>query len=153
MTAVVRGVNPRLGTSPEADCTCPRKTRTTDNLDLTFLTVDIDHLKEVNDRYHTFDLGDGQSLHRTCSIGFASYPFFPQDLDRLNWEEVVNLADECLYAAKQSGRNAWVGVQSTATKPGEDFNARARHGLAPLVEEGTLRIDTSLKDLADLLWE
>ena len=59
---------------------------------------------------HPFDLGDGRVLHRTCSIGFAGYPFFPGDPDRLNWEQVVTLADECLYAAKRHGRNAWVGV-------------------------------------------
>lgn len=59
---------------------------------------------------HRFDLGDGRTIHRTCSIGFASYPFFGSEPDRLNWEQVVNIADECLYAAKRHGRNAWVGV-------------------------------------------
>ena len=26
------------------------------------------------------------------------------------WEQSVDLADRCLYAAKEAGRNAWVGL-------------------------------------------
>jgi hypothetical protein len=28
------------------------------------------------------------------------------------WENVVDLADRCLYAAKRSGRNGWVGAEA-----------------------------------------
>jgi len=59
---------------------------------------------------HPFDLGTGQTIHKTCSIGFTSYPFFRNHPSRVAWEKVVELADQCLYAAKASGRNTWVGV-------------------------------------------
>lgn len=58
----------------------------------------------------SFDLGNGIMLRKTCSIGFASYPFAAADAPRPRWEDVVALADQCLYAAKASGRDVWVGV-------------------------------------------
>lgn len=139
------------------------------NIDVTFLMIDIDHFKEVNDRFghaagdrviqqfaeilsramrdsdtvvrwggeeflvvakptshrdahlvaerirsrveaFSFDLGDGQGLQLTCSIGFSSYPFYRAHPSQLAWERVTEVADRCLYAAKSMGRNTWVGV-------------------------------------------
>ncbi|MDI4634673.1 GGDEF domain-containing protein [Pelomonas sp. V22] len=63
---------------------------------------------------HEFDLGQGRRLRRSCSIGFACYPFAPQQAgapELPSWETVVSLADQCLYAAKASGRALWVGIQ------------------------------------------
>jgi hypothetical protein len=45
----------------------------------------------------------------TCSIGFTSWPFFSVHPKALEWQEVIGLADRCLYSAKESGRNAWKG--------------------------------------------
>lgn len=59
---------------------------------------------------HVFDLGDGQSIRRTCSVGFALYPLFPTSPERYGWEDVVNVADQCMYEAKRAGRNRWTGV-------------------------------------------
>jgi diguanylate cyclase (GGDEF)-like protein len=60
-----------------------------------------------------FDLGDGQTAHLTCSIGFTCYPAGASDLLGLSLEQVVGLADRALYAAKKMGRNAWVGLLGT----------------------------------------
>jgi diguanylate cyclase (GGDEF)-like protein len=63
---------------------------------------------------HEFDVGRGRMQHRTCSVGFACYPSLPlgRDASELpSWESVVSLADQCLYAAKDSGRNLWVGIE------------------------------------------
>jgi len=59
---------------------------------------------------HAFRLEDGTVLERTCSIGFAAWPFAPAQPRAIGWEEVVDLADLGLYAAKRSGRNRWVGI-------------------------------------------
>jgi diguanylate cyclase (GGDEF)-like protein len=60
-----------------------------------------------------FDLGDGQTAHITCSIGFTCYPAGASELLGLSLEQVIGLADRALYAAKKMGRNAWVGLLGT----------------------------------------
>lgn len=92
---------------------------------------------------HPFDLGDGQVLHRTCSIGFASYPFFPGEPDRLNWEQVVNLADECLYAAKRHGRNAWMGVAARQSALQGSVVDALQESLERMPAPGPLQLATS----------
>ncbi len=64
-----------------------------------------------------FDLGNGEHIHKTCSIGFASYPFFRREPGRVAWEKVAEVADQCLYAAKTMGRNTWVGVHEALDAP------------------------------------
>ena len=57
-----------------------------------------------------FDIGLGKTIRKTCSLGFAFFPLIPGYPEHMVWERVVGLADQCLYAAKHSGRNAWVGL-------------------------------------------
>ena len=96
---------------------------------------------------HPFDLGTGQVIHKTCSIGYTSYPFFRNHPSRVPWEKVVELADQCLYAAKASGRNTWVGVHEA------DSQALAlEDGMGPfpvvaeLVAKGILAAESRLDE-------
>jgi len=52
----------------------------------------------------------GISVRRTCSVGWAAFPWFCAAPDAVNYEAVVELADQALYAAKQAGRNRAVGM-------------------------------------------
>ncbi len=56
------------------------------------------------------DLDDKQSITLTCSIGFACYPFVPEQAAALGWMQIVDIADRCLYTAKRDQRNTWVGA-------------------------------------------
>ena len=71
---------------------------------------------------HNFNLGDGQIVRTTCSIGFAAYPLFRAQADESSLDQVINLADNLMYEAKRE-RNAWagmLGVSDAATS--EDFD-------------------------------
>jgi diguanylate cyclase (GGDEF)-like protein len=57
-----------------------------------------------------FDLGHGIKVRKTCSIGWAPYPWSQNDVDWLCAEEVIDLADRAMYMAKTGGRNQSVGV-------------------------------------------
>lgn len=57
-----------------------------------------------------FALPDDITIHKTCSIGFSCFPLLASMPEAVDWEQVVNIADKALYAAKNSGRNAWVGI-------------------------------------------
>ncbi|WP_229416174.1 GGDEF domain-containing protein [Pseudoduganella armeniaca] len=88
---------------------------------------------------HAFDIGGGTILRKTCSIGFASYPFAQPGQPQPRWEDVVELADQCLYAAKTSGRDMWVGVVPGTAGP---FVPR-QGGLQRDLRDGVLRLAVS----------
>ncbi len=57
-----------------------------------------------------FDLGGGHKIRRTCSVGWAPFPWYPDSTRTFAFTEVLKLADRAMYLAKQSGRNRSVGA-------------------------------------------
>jgi diguanylate cyclase (GGDEF)-like protein len=102
--------------------------------------------ERVRDRIasHAFQVGQGQVVRTTCSIGYACYPFIRTDIEALSWEQVVAVADRALYVSKRSGRNTWVGLESTETTDDAMMLAGLRHGLEDLVQDRQLSMHTSI---------
>ncbi len=64
-----------------------------------------------------FTLGpSGKTIRRTCSMGWAAFPWFPDDPRAVSYEEVLTIADRGLNRAKQSGRNRAVGMKPAMGK-------------------------------------
>ena len=88
-------------------------------------------------------LESGEVLRWTCSVGYAAFPFDLQEPAWVGWELLMEVVDACLYLAKRSGRNAWVGASAG---PGL---TRSRHGgrlpweLVELRDEGVLELNAS----------
>jgi diguanylate cyclase (GGDEF)-like protein len=171
--------------------------------DLVFFMVDLDHFKEVNDRYghaagdsilvqmqerlrevfresdyvirwggeeflvlarathrdeapgvaermrravaeRDFELPDGVRLSKTCSIGFACFPFLPTQPRLLSWSQVVELADQGLYIAKRSGRNGWAALYSTEATRADGVFQRLMQQLDQSVTDGEVRLVSNL---------
>ena len=91
-----------------------------------------------------FVLPDGERLRKTCSIGFACFPFVPAAPRLLSWSEVVELADQSLYLAKNGGRNAWAGLYSTAATPQEGLFAHLMQDLDGALADGDVVLIASL---------
>jgi diguanylate cyclase (GGDEF)-like protein len=60
-----------------------------------------------------FDLGQGLSIKKTCSVGWAAYPWSRRAFEAICAEESIALADAALYQAKALGRNQGVGIVAT----------------------------------------
>ncbi|MET0266981.1 MAG: sensor domain-containing diguanylate cyclase [Duganella sp.] len=179
--------------------------------DLVFYMVDLDHFKQVNDRYghaagdailvqmqqrlrevfresdyvirwggeeflvlarathredasalaermrravaeRDFVLPDGELLRKTCSIGFACFPFLPSQPRLLSWSQVVELADQGLYVAKRSGRNAWAALYANgdAQPSSDELFARLMHALPQAVADGEVQVLSSLQGPLEL---
>jgi len=60
--------------------------------------------------------GPEEMISRTCSVGWAAFPFFPGNPRAVSYGEVLTLADRALNRAKQSGRNRAIGMLPAAGK-------------------------------------
>jgi len=60
-----------------------------------------------------FDLGHGITVRKTCSVGWAAYPWCRQAYEAICAEESIELADAALYRAKALGRNRGIGIVAT----------------------------------------
>jgi diguanylate cyclase (GGDEF)-like protein len=54
--------------------------------------------------------GSVETMHRTCSLGWAAFPWFPNNPRAISYEEVLTLADRALHRAKELGKNRAVGI-------------------------------------------
>jgi len=65
--------------------------------------------KNIEKNIITINGNADKKIPLTCSMGYSHYPFNTQQPEQYNWENVIELADMALYAAKENQRNAWVG--------------------------------------------
>jgi diguanylate cyclase (GGDEF)-like protein len=57
-----------------------------------------------------------ETIYRTCSLGWAAFPWFPENPRAVGYEEVLTLADRGLNRAKHSGKNCAVGMMPASGK-------------------------------------
>ena len=89
---------------------------------------------------HTFYFADGTPLKKTCSIGFACFPFLPEHPMALSWEHVIDIADRALFAAKRSGRNRSVGLGANDNTREENLYQRITDDLKQLIANEELTV-------------
>jgi len=72
---------------------------------------------------HSFIIGNETTLNKTCSIGFASFPFSKEQPELVSWQDTINIADKALYFSKVNGRDAWLGIESEALLEKSQFQS------------------------------
>jgi diguanylate cyclase (GGDEF)-like protein len=94
-----------------------------------------------------FDLGQGIRVKKTCSVGWAAYPWSRGAFEAICAEESIALADVALYRAKALGRNQGVGIVATdaASQNAEAINLESvRQGNPPLAR--TIRTESPSRE-------
>ena len=102
---------------------------------------------------YPFDIGDGNIISKTCSIGFACFPFHPSMPELIDWTQVIDIADGCLLAAKKSQRNAWVGVYAHKQTETNHLYEEVSEHPQQLIESGALLLKTSIANKKDIIWK
>ncbi|WP_100643076.1 GGDEF domain-containing protein [Alteromonas facilis] len=96
----------------------------------------------------SFSTQSGSKIKATCSIGFCAFPLDIDEPGRIGWDASFDLTDHCLYSAKLSGKNCWVGINhAKATVSAEELSDNEKTlGL------GRLEVVTSLNHLSSIKW-
>lgn len=100
-----------------------------------------------------FDIGNGNKLKITCSIGFSCYPFYQNSPEAYTWEQVVEIADQCLYAAKKTQRNAWVGAYGSSEDAIALSFEEVHNNIQQAIESKSVKLLTSMNADKVLKWE
>ncbi|MBI4911377.1 MAG: diguanylate cyclase [Acidobacteria bacterium] len=100
-----------------------------------------------------FVLPEGETIHCTCCVGFTAFPVLPGEPDAFRWEEAIEIADQCLYAAKNSGRNAWVGTYSGTLRGSEGLRPAVLADISTVIASGDFTLRTSLPDPRRISWK
>lgn len=61
-------------------------------------------------RARPFQIDASEQSAQTCSIGWAAFPWYEDDIHSLSYEGVLKYADRALYRAKKAGKNQAVGM-------------------------------------------
>jgi diguanylate cyclase (GGDEF)-like protein len=100
---------------------------------------------------HNFDIGQENTLSRTCSIGYACFPFLINKPNSLHWERVMDIADHCLYAAKNSNRNAWVGLENLSSTE-DDIFSKIIKKTQTSIDLQQVEVRSSIANKSELNW-
>ncbi|WP_444994694.1 diguanylate cyclase [Aliikangiella sp. IMCC44359] len=107
-------------------------------------TILAERIRTVIEEYE-FDIGEERKIKMTSSIGFASFPFIPDKYNALTWEQVINIADRCLYMAKENQRNAWVGVFAGEDIDSDEISSCLAEQQQNLLYSKGMKLITSMK--------
>lgn len=111
--------------------------------------------ERIRTNVEKFPFGSKESpFHVTCSIGFFSL-HVNQALTTDEWSSFLKLADLSLYAAKNSGRNTWVGLRALHTDvssqmvdlPGDVLLVQR------FIEQHRFKLISSLANVSDVRWQ
>lgn len=103
-----------------------------------------------------FRLTSGQSIRRTCSIGWAVFPWLTAEPEAIGYEQILRMADHALYQAKEEGRNRAIGLlPQKSSEPSERAHdpSQVKSLARRLVTEGPSEaesLDTLIPDESQL---
>ncbi len=104
-------------------------------------------------RNQLFSINEQDRLGVTCSVGYVCYPLVPETLQQPDWKTLVHLGDLCLYAAKYSGRDTWIGLEAFNGEATDIPRFTTGGTLEQWARDGDLELATSLASASDIVWQ
>jgi two-component system cell cycle response regulator len=98
-----------------------------------------------------FSFSNTQNRTLSCSIGYVCYPMTVLVDKNIHWHSIISLADACLYAAKYSGKNTWVGLEDIVDLELSIKNPSCKK-LGDWHKQGKVVLNTSLSSDDLLKW-
>jgi two-component system cell cycle response regulator len=98
-----------------------------------------------------FSMSESKSQYQTCSIGYVSYPVALLNQNNQYWHSFISLADACLYAAKYSGKNSWVGMHDILD-PNLELHNLTPERVGQWHEQNKIQILSSFTDVNSIKW-
>jgi len=92
-------------------------------------------------RTDPFAVGSAHRIRRTCSIGWAAFPWREEDVQEMGYEEVLNQADRALHQAKRAGKDQAIGMtplldhahaMATFRRDADTLSSRPAHRVEPV---------------------
>lgn len=97
---------------------------------------------------YSFIASNSVKLNVTCSIGFSYFPI--SNSSKFSWMNIIQLADHCLYAAKNTSRNAWVGLHHIDDS--FDINNTTEDSILLAIKSSKLSVVSSIDQKIDIKW-
>ncbi|NND58923.1 MAG: diguanylate cyclase, partial [Gammaproteobacteria bacterium] len=92
------------------------------------------------------ELRNGKAAVTTCSLGLAAYPFLPERVDLLSWQQTLSIADIAMYRAKAE-RNSYCGIYGASwAGTGDALLEQLKSDSDSLAENGHVQIVDSTSD-------
>ena len=101
-------------------------------------------------RQTPFPIPGHAPLAISCSVGYACYPITLGERND-HWPALLKLADLCLYAAKYSGRNGWVGLEDHQSDLAISSLTLTASQMQQWSEQGLIQIEHSYQQ--PLTWQ
>jgi diguanylate cyclase (GGDEF)-like protein len=87
-------------------------------------------------RERPFVVSANREIWRTCSVGWAAFPWHEEEIEAISYEEVINMADQALIQAKKAGKNRAIEMTPSSMDP----SLLDERGDEPMVDELRLHV-------------
>jgi diguanylate cyclase (GGDEF)-like protein len=83
-------------------------------------------------RVEPFAVDRSHHIRRTCSIGWAAFPWLEDNIHAMGYEDVLNQADRALGQAKRAGKDQAIGMTPLQGEANAMAGHRRDSGLIPI---------------------